>query len=140
MPLALSQGTFDGLITTNESCASAKLWEAGLKYSIQDHQNINIYVPIVSERFLATLPEDLQKLMVDLWHENIAPFRDNMAAAQDRALTALRDHGLQIVTPDNTELAALRKKMLPDQDKLVKDLRMSAGLPKLLEADVGNLA
>jgi C4-dicarboxylate-binding protein DctP len=140
VPLALSQGTFDGLISTNESCFSAKLWEAGLKYSIQDRQNINIYVPIVSEKFLASLPEDIQKLMVDLWREQIGPFRDNMATAQERALAALREHGLQIVTPAEGEVAALRKKMLADQEKLVRDLKLSPDLPKLLEADAGTLA
>jgi C4-dicarboxylate-binding protein DctP len=140
VPLALSQGTFDGLISTNESCFSAKLWEAGLKYSIQDRQNINIYVPLVSDKFFASLPDDVQKLMVDLWHDNIGTFRDNMAAAQEHALSALRDHGLEIVTPDETEVTAVRKRMLPDQDKLVKDNKMSADLPKLLEADVGALA
>ncbi|HEY1412590.1 MAG TPA: TRAP transporter substrate-binding protein DctP, partial [Rhodopila sp.] len=32
VPLALSQGTFDALQSTDESCASAKLWDAGLHY------------------------------------------------------------------------------------------------------------
>ena len=33
VPLALSQGTFDGFVSSNESLVSAKLWEAGVKYS-----------------------------------------------------------------------------------------------------------
>ena len=38
VPLALSQGAFDAVQTTNESLASAKLWEAGLKHALEDHQ------------------------------------------------------------------------------------------------------
>jgi TRAP-type transport system periplasmic protein len=96
VPLALSQGTFDGLITTNESAFSAKLWEAGLKYSVQDHQNLNCYVPLVSDSFYGSLPADLQKLLVDLWVQNIPQYRKNMLAAQDRALEELKSHKLEI--------------------------------------------
>lgn len=140
VPLALSQGTFDGAITTNESAFSAKLWEAGLKYSVQDHQNLNVYVPLVSESFYSSLPADLQKLMVDLWAQNIAAYRVNMHAAQDRALKELQGHGLETVFPDEAELAALRKRMMTDQDKLVTDLRMTPELPRLLSEDIGSLA
>ncbi len=48
VPLALSQGTFDGFVSTNESCATAKLWEAGVKYSYQDHQYVGQYMPMIS--------------------------------------------------------------------------------------------
>ena len=51
VPLALSQGTFDALQSTNESCASAKLWDAGLRYGLIDHQNMGDYIPMISEAF-----------------------------------------------------------------------------------------
>ncbi len=88
VPLALSQGTFDGFVSTNESCSSAKLWEAGVKYSYQDHQYVGQYVPMLSETFWAKLSPDLQKIMTDLWAANIATYRANArglagAGAQD---------------------------------------------------------
>ena len=140
VPLALSQGTFDGLITTNESAASSKLWEAGLKFALEDHQNLNAYIPVISEAFLASLPADLQTMVLDLWAENIAGYRTNMAAAQDRALVTLREHGLQAVFPEAAEIAALRKRMLPEQEKLMKDLKMSPDLARLLNEDLGSNA
>jgi TRAP-type C4-dicarboxylate transport system substrate-binding protein len=140
VPLALSQGTFDGLLTTNESAFSAKLWEAGLKFSIQDHQNLNVYVPLVSESFYNGLPTDLQKLMAELWAQNIAGYRANMLAAQERALQELKNHGLETVIPEEAELAALRKRMVAEQDQLVKDLRMTPELTRLLGEDIGSLA
>ena len=36
--------------------------------------------------------------------------------------------------------ASLRAKMMPDQDKLIKDLKLSAELPTLLAADLGSAA
>jgi C4-dicarboxylate-binding protein DctP len=140
VPLALSQGTFDGVISTNESCASAKLWEAGLKSSIQDNQSLNVYVPIITDRFLATLPDDLRNMVVALWADNIATYRQNMRGAQEKALTTLTEHGLTTVTPPPAEIAALRKRMMPDQDQLMKDLKMSPALAAMLHEDLGDLA
>jgi TRAP-type C4-dicarboxylate transport system substrate-binding protein len=137
VPLALSQGTFDGLITTNESCFSAKLWEAGVKSSFQDHQNINEYVPMVSERFYTSLPADLQKLLVDTWAANIGQYRINMGNAQEHALGELKSHNVAVTVASADEIAAIRKKMVADQPKLVKELKMTADLPKVMAADIG---
>jgi len=139
VPLSLSQGTFDGLLTTNESAFSAKLWEAGLKFSIQDHSNLNPYVPLISDAFYTSLPADLQKLVTDLWAQNIPTYRTNMLAAQDHALAELKAHGMEVTTPDPAELASLRKQMLTDQDKLAKDLKMTPELTHLLTEDIGSL-
>lgn len=136
VPLALSQGTFDGLITTNESCFSAKLWEAGVKSSFQDHQNINEYVPMVSERFYTSLPADLQKVLIDTWAQNIPQYRANMAKAQDHALGELKAHNVEITMASADEIAAVRKKMVAEQPKLVKELRMNPDLTKTMAADM----
>ena len=63
VPLALSQGTFDGLVSSNESLVSAKLWDAGVKYALEDHQFIAEYIPLVSQVFWDKLSPDLQKMM-----------------------------------------------------------------------------
>jgi len=47
VPLALAQGTFDALSTTNESVESAKLFDSGLKYAFEDHQFLGFYIPMV---------------------------------------------------------------------------------------------
>lgn len=137
VPLALSQGTFDGLITTNESSFSAKLWEAGMKSTFQDNQNINEYIPMVSERFYTSLPADLKKLLVDTWAANIGTYRDNMGKAQTHALGELKSHNVAVKMADPNEVAAIRKKMVADQPKLVKELHMSADLTKLMATDIG---
>ena len=137
MPLALSQGTFDGVISTNESCSSAQLWEAGLKYALLDHQNLNCYVPLISEAFYASLPADLQKLVLDTWAAHIADYRVNMGRAQEAALATLKAHNVAVTEVSDAEIAAVRAKMMPDQDKLVKELKLSPELTKLLGADLG---
>jgi TRAP-type transport system periplasmic protein len=138
VPLALSQGTFDALITTNESLASAKLWEAGIKYAIEDHQFVGEYIPMVSLGFWNKLPPDLQELMTNLWKDNIGTYRTNMAAAQTQARKTLEDHGVKFFDPSPQQIADLRKRMMTEQDQLAKDIKMSPDLVKMVMADVGD--
>jgi len=130
VPLALSQGTFDGLTTTNESIASAKLWDSGLKYGFETHEALNAYIPMVSQTFWKKLTPDLQKLMIDVWAKNIPTYRANMAKAQTLARTTLMEHGIKFVDPTPEQIAAIRAKMMPTQDALAVELKVSPALVK----------
>ena len=70
VPLAMSQGTFDGLISTDESANTAKLFDSGLRHSIQDHQGMGLYVPMVNKEFWAKLDPKLQEAITKLWADN----------------------------------------------------------------------
>lgn len=130
VPLALSQGNFDALATTNESVASAKLWDSGVKYALEDHQFMGYYVPMVSLVFWKKLTPEQQKLMVDLWAENIPTYRKNMAAAQDKARGELLEHGIKFTVPSPAEITAVRKKQMADQDAIAKELKLTPELVK----------
>jgi TRAP-type C4-dicarboxylate transport system substrate-binding protein len=136
VPLALSQGTFDGLMTTDESIASVKLWEAGIRYSLQDHDYFAAYIPMVSHNFWLKLPPDLQKLMTDIWAQNIGTYRQNMAAAQEHGHKEMEAHGVSFVTITQDEAAKVRADMMKEQDKVAKDLRLSKEIVKLMEEDL----
>ncbi len=136
VPLALSQGTFDGLITTNESIASVKLWEAGIRYSLQDHNSFAAYIPMLSNTFWASLPPDLQKLMTDLWAENIPTYRTNMISAHERARAVMESHGVKFTDITPAEAIEVRDRMLQEQDAVAKELRISAEIQKLLGQDL----
>jgi len=128
VPLALSQGTFDALQSTNESCASAKLWDAGLHYGLIDHQTMGNYIPMVSGQFWAALTPELKTLITDLWAANIATYRANLAAAQDKAAVALKEHGVKLVSVPPDELGRLRERMMAEQDAVAKEMKMSPDL------------
>ncbi len=133
VPLALSQGTFDGFVSTNESVATAKLWEAGVRYSYQDHQYVGQYLPMISQTFWSKLPADLQRTMIALWAENIATYRANAAASQDRARKTLADAGVTFVDPSAEVLDKARKGMQADLATLVKDAKLSPEVVKYSE-------
>ncbi len=135
VPLALSQGTFDGLCSTDESLASAKLWDSGVKYGFEDHEFIGFYIPMVSEAFYKKLPADLQQLVVKVWTDNIGRYRSEMEAAQTQARKTLEANGIVFTSPPASDLADVRNKMMPAQDATAKELRITPELLKKVNAD-----
>jgi C4-dicarboxylate-binding protein DctP len=137
VPLALSQGTFDGFISTDESCASGQLWEAGVKHSFADHQFVGEYIPLISLIFWNKLTPDLQKLMTDTWEQNIATYRANMMQRQIEARKTMTAKGVTFVDPTPEQAAAARKMMEAGEPELIKDAKLSPEIVKLVKEDVG---
>src|SRR5277367_1336584 len=85
VPLALSQGTFDGLISSNESTNSSKLYDSGLRHSLQDGMGMGLYVPLASQTLWAKLGPKLQEMVTKIWADNLPTWRENTAKSQLRA-------------------------------------------------------
>jgi C4-dicarboxylate-binding protein DctP len=128
VPPGLAQGSFDGLQSTAESCDSARLWDDGLRFGLIDHQAMGEYIPMISETFWATLRPALRTLTTDLWVANIGLYRANMAAAQDRADGDLKARGIKLTAVPPEELAEQRKRMLAEQDKVAREMKISPAI------------
>ena len=137
VPLALSQGTFDGFVSTDESVYTAKLWEAGVKHCYVDHQYLGQYMPLISNAFWAKLSPEHQKIMLDLWAKNIPIYRVNAAASQTRARKHLEESGISFVDPSKDELSANRKTMQADIGTLVKEAKLSPEIVRLVDDAIG---
>ena len=135
VPLGLSQGTFDGLITTHETVASLQLWDSGVRHALEDHQFIGEYVPIVSLAFWQKLTPDLRQTFTDLWQENVAAYRVEMESAQSRARSLLEEHGVGLIAPSLEEVSAMRKEMMARQDEVARLSRISPEMLATLSAD-----
>jgi TRAP-type C4-dicarboxylate transport system substrate-binding protein len=138
VPLALSQGTFDGLVSSSESLVSAKLWDSGVKYALEDHQFIAEYIPLVSQVFWDKLAPDLQKTMTDIWAQNIPTYRANMEAAQIKARATLEQHGVKFADPTAAQSAEERKRMVVELDQMAKEIKVSPDMVKLIVAETGS--
>jgi C4-dicarboxylate-binding protein DctP len=136
VPLALSQGTFDGLITSHETVASGQFWESGIRHALEDHQFVGEYIPIVSLAFWQKLQPDLQQAFSDLWRANIAAYRQSMATAQLRARELAQAHGISIVTPPAAQLAAKRQAMLAHQDQVATLSKISPDMVAAVAAEI----
>ncbi len=137
VPLALSQGQFDGLITTNESINSAQLWEAGIRFGLKDHQFVGEYIPMVSDAFWNKLAPDLQAAMGETWAANIGGYRANMASSQERAGDVIASHGVRWVTPSADEITATRKRMMAEQDQMARESKINPELVQAVTVEVG---
>lgn len=137
VPLAMSQGTFDGLISSNESCNSSKLYDSGLRHSLQDRQGMGLYVPLVNQDFWTRIGPKLQETVLQLWSDNLPAWRANTAKAQEDARGELAKHNVVFVDIAQAELDAIHAKMLGVQDKAVQDAHITPELVKMVMADVG---
>ena len=122
VPQALQTGTISSLWSTQESVASAKLWDAGVKYAMEDRQAIVQYVPLISQQSLDKLPEDLRALLLDTWDEMVDAQRDFAAQRQDEARELNAQNGIVTAEPDAEALAATRKTLMDGQPALVREL------------------
>src|SRR5712691_9091341 len=134
--LGLSQGTFDGLITSHETVASGQFWESGIRHAFEDHQFCGEYIPIVSLAFWQKLSPDLQQAFTELWRDNVAAYRTDMAAAQLRARELVQAHGIKIVVPSAEELAATRRDMTANQEQVAKLSKISPEMVSAVSADL----
>jgi C4-dicarboxylate-binding protein DctP len=139
VPLGLSQGTFDGLITSFETIASGQFWESGVRHALEDHQFVGEYVPMVSLAFWEKLSSGLQEFVTESWKSKIAAYRNDMATAQARAREAVQSHGITIVVPEASDLAARRRAMMAQQDHVAKLSNISPEMAATVSADLAVL-
>jgi C4-dicarboxylate-binding protein DctP len=136
VPLALSSSAVDGIASTHESVASAKLWESGLKFAFEDRQWFGQYVPMVSQTFWAKLSPDLQKALVESWGAVIGQGRQLAAQGQKDARTEMEKHGVKVVTASEDSLRQVRERMIAIQDKIVADMKIEPDLAKLAVEEI----
>jgi len=137
VPLSLSQGTFDALISSDESVNSAKLWEAGVKFSYVDNQFLAQYIPMVSNATWEKLSKAHQTLMTDLWASHIDGYDKGSIASQARARGILEKNGVTFHDASASELSTTRKAMIEAASSLIKDAKLSPELVKLVKEAVG---
>jgi hypothetical protein len=67
----------------------------------------------------------LKSLVTDLWTANIGNYRINLAATQNRAEGELKSRGVKLTYVPPEELAEQRKRMVAQQDKVARAMRIS---------------
>ena len=124
VPIALAQGTVDGLMTTHETIRSAKLWESGLKYAVDTQGAFLLYIPMIGKPTWDNLDADLQQTILDTWAETVDDARALAAQRQKEAREENIANGIETVQADPAELAAFRDNLVKQQDSIVEAVRM----------------
>lgn len=138
VPQALQRGTVDGLATTFESIRSAKLWDSGLKYSYITNQSFSQYLPTVSAKSWAKYPKEIQDLITSTWEAKVDSLRERARKRQAEAEEEAKKQGITVVVPTKEDAAEAKKKLLANQDALVKELNIDPAFVKMIQEVVGN--
>ncbi len=131
-PQRLAGGEVDGVLTSFETVASARLWEAGVRYAFEDAQYVGQYVPLVSPQFWRRLPESLRTAVTETWEEHVDQARSDAAAAQAAARRRLQEHGVTIVTPSTAELRRVRMLLNETGQEMIRRLGVDHSLLPLV--------
>lgn len=130
LPTALRAGSIDGLVTTYETAASARLWSQGIRYAYEDRAYFAQYIPMVSQAFWNRLSPDLKNILAKAWEDGVETARQEAAKAQEDARRILLENGVEIAVPAPADLAASRSALLTKQDDMILALGMDPSLPK----------
>jgi C4-dicarboxylate-binding protein DctP len=122
LPLALSHTTVDGVLTSYESIASARLWEYGIKQVYEDNQYFAQYVPIISQAFWSRLPYDIQQTILTSWDSIVDQERLDAKYAQAIAKELIRTKRIAIKIPSEKEIQATRNKLLLTEEETATNL------------------
>lgn len=124
VPLAMSQGVMDGLLTTFESAYSSKLMDSGMKYAFEDQNMLNQYVPMMSESFWKKQPNDVKAAILESWDIAATWQRAQALGAQTKAKETLQKAGLEVIVPTKEQIAAARKELMTVQPGLIKSMKI----------------
>lgn len=134
VPLAMTQGTVDGLITTFESVRSAKLWDANVKYAYVDRETFYQYLPMISKAFWDRTTPEIREFITETWASTIDDIRKTAAQRQHEARMEAEKAGIKVVEASPEELKAVRQKLMAAQDAIIKATGIDPDFVKKAEA------
>lgn len=124
VPLAMSQGVMDGLLTTFESSASAKLMDSGMQYAFEDNNQVNQYVPMIRDSFWKEQPPEVKAAILESWDIASTWQRAQAEGAQQEARDSLVANGLEVIVPTEEQIVAARKELMEIQEELIKSMKI----------------
>jgi C4-dicarboxylate-binding protein DctP len=128
LPNTLQLGRLDGLITTHETIASARLWERGIANGSEIKVYFAQYIPIISRSYWNKLPTEVRTMIRESWESGVNDARVEAAKAQSDAQQTLNDHGIKVLKLSKDATQAWRDRGLASQNEIARKL----GVPEAL--------
>ena len=125
---ALQHSQIDGVLTSYETIASARLWESGLSQVYEDNQYFAQYVPIASNSFWNRLPQEVQQIIIECWQAGVEEARESAQSAQTNAKRRIVAHGLNITEPSKETILATRKRLTLQEEAIARRLGIPTDL------------
>ena len=117
---ALQSGTIDGGENSPSVVESFKYYEGAPFVVLTEHQR-SITLLMIGEKRLASLPQDIQKTLIETAKDASTYERKRDAELNAEAVDRMKAKGAKVNEPDRAKFAALAG---PIQDEVAKDLKM----------------
>lgn len=130
-PAALTRKSVDGVLTSYETIASARLWERGIDAVYEDRQYFAQYVPIASGLFWDRLSADVRTVILDTWEELVDRAREEATVAQARSRSVMIRNGVSITMVSGDYVQRTRERLMLQEEDMVLDM----GIPRDIYAE-----
>jgi C4-dicarboxylate-binding protein DctP len=127
-PAALKRDQVDGVLTSYETIASARLWEYGIDTVYEDRQYFAQYVPIAASQFWDRIPQDVQQVIINTWDELVDAARRDAAVAQVQSRATLIRNGASITLVNEQHRALTRQQLVMQEKEIVAQMGISDNL------------
>ncbi|HLW21737.1 MAG TPA: TRAP transporter substrate-binding protein DctP [Sphaerochaetaceae bacterium] len=124
-PAALTRKSVDGVLTSYETIASARLWERGIDAVYEDKQYFAQYVPIASGLFWDRLPIDVQDTIMETWDELVDRARQEATVAQAQSRSLMIRNGVSITMVSNDYVQRTRERLMQQEESMVITMGIS---------------
>jgi TRAP-type transport system periplasmic protein len=118
---ALQSGVLDAAENAPSVIETNRHYEAAKTIILTDHQR-SICLLLMNEKKLASLPADLQKLVLDAARDASAHERRRDVELNAQAIERMKAKGAQIVVPERARFEA---RIAPIQDEVAQNLKMT---------------
>jgi TRAP-type C4-dicarboxylate transport system substrate-binding protein len=106
--IALKQGVIDALDHAAMVCSLTKKFEVA-KYFTQVNYAQGLFIHLVNKKWFDSLPKDLQKILVDVIHEECAKTRDLTRKQEDTEIAKAKAAGVEFIKLSPAEMEKLKK-------------------------------
>ena len=121
----------DGVLTSYETLASAKLWEQGIVAVYEDRQYFAQYVPIASGLFWDRLDQQTRNTILETWEDVVDKARRDAVIAQTTARLAMMRNGVTVTVVGPVQLGETRHTLQMDENEIARQI----GIPMDLYHD-----
>lgn len=122
---ALRGNLVDGLLTTHSYVRDEALWDAGVRYAFLDSELFYQYTPIVNRARWIALSDDQRAILTQSWADTVEDMREDAVRDQAAARDAAAQNGIAFVTPSDTDIRAMRERLMQEQPALIESLGMN---------------
>ena len=139
VPLAISQGTIDALLTTHETIRSAQLHEAGVRSVFLDQVSVLYYIPLVNKAFWDGLSDEHREAFLAAWDGVIEEERTEAVRRQQAAAEENEENGITIYEPDADEMAVVHERLMGLVPEIAEQLDVSSEIVDLARSEIDAL-